>query len=69
MPVSELADVPQEEWPLARFAPSPEDVAVSAAVALFGLLITAAIARFGRDEDEPIDERRSDDDGVHGEPT
>jgi putative membrane protein len=70
VPLSELADVPADDWPLARFAPAPKDLAISFAVAALGLLITAAIARFGQvanGEDER-DETHGDDQGMHKEP-
>jgi putative membrane protein len=61
VPVSELAEVPQEDWPLARFTPAPKEIAISGIVAAFGLLITAAIARLGRDTDDEENEGRKDD--------
>jgi len=67
VPVSELADVPPEDWPLARFAPAPKDVAISATVAMLGVLITAAIARFGREPDESVDARPGEDNAVREE--
>lgn len=43
----ELASVPQKDWPLARFDPTPRDLAGSAAALVVGLLLTAAVSRIG----------------------
>ena len=52
VPDSELAAVPQEDWPLARFTPSPGEAGGAAGLIAAGLLLTTAIARFGdREED------------------
>ncbi len=47
VPAAELADVPREDWPLARFEPQPSEVATATAVAGLGWLLTFAIARVG----------------------
>ena len=47
IPISELAEIPEEDWPLERFDPAPRDVGSAAAIALLGLVLTTAIARFG----------------------
>jgi len=51
---SELADVPQEDWPLERFTPTPREVAASGGTIAFGLMLTFGISRLGskRDEDD-----------------
>ena len=47
IPVEELADVAEQDWPLERFAPTSRQAATSAACMVLGLLITVAISRFG----------------------
>ena len=54
VPEAELADVPEEEWPLERFTPTSGELATSGGTIALGLLLTYAISRFGRrSEDEP----------------
>lgn len=49
VPTAELASVPIEDWPLARYAPSAGEAAGAGAAFAGGLLLTLAIARLGRD--------------------
>jgi len=51
IPAAELADVPLEDWPLEPFVPERADVGGALAAITLGLLITLAIARFGRSPD------------------
>ncbi|MFK7897436.1 MAG: DUF368 domain-containing protein [Myxococcota bacterium] len=50
--VSDLADVPREDWPLERFSPTPNDLAKSAGALGAGLFLTLAIARVGANREE-----------------
>ena len=47
VPEAELADVPEEDWPLQRFTPGARDIAGSAAALVSGLALTLAISRLG----------------------
>lgn len=47
----ELAEVDPKDWPLARFAPGPGQVAGSAALIALGLGVTIAISRLGGDDE------------------
>lgn len=49
--VEDLPNVPQEDWPLERYVPTPGEVGASTGVMAGGLLLTLAIARLGRSED------------------
>ena len=49
VPVEELADVERKDWPLARYSPSSGEVGACVGAAFFGLFVTAAIARVGRE--------------------
>ena len=51
VPESELADVPEEDWPLERYSPSNREVGTAGAALVSGLLVTLAVARLGREED------------------
>jgi putative membrane protein len=53
VPTAELADVPPEDWPLARFDPSAGDVGRGAGALVVGLLITVAVSRLGRESEVP----------------
>jgi putative membrane protein len=53
VPEPELADVPQEEWPLERFTPSSRDLVASGGTIALGLFLTYAISRFGSRTDSP----------------
>jgi putative membrane protein len=47
VPEAELADIPQEDWPLERFSPGARDLVTSGGTIALGLLLTYAISRFG----------------------
>lgn len=49
---AERAALPPEAWPLARHAPSPEELLASLAALAAGLALTWAIARIGRNPDD-----------------
>jgi putative membrane protein len=51
VPVAELAEVPREDWPLARFSPSAGQVASAGGLIGAGWLLTWAIARVGGSEE------------------
>ena len=44
---ADLADVPEEHWPLERFTPTAGELATSGGTIALGLLLTYAISRFG----------------------
>ena len=44
---ADLANVPQEDWPLERFIPTSGELAASGGTFALGLLLTFAISRFG----------------------
>jgi putative membrane protein len=48
VPSSDLAEIPLEDWPLERYAPSPAELGRSGAAMAGGLFLTLLIARMGR---------------------
>ncbi len=52
IPLEQLAEVPREDWPLERYAPSGGDLAATGAAFTVGLALTLLIARLGREPDE-----------------
>lgn len=54
VPDHELARVPEEDWPLARFSPSASELGAAAAVIAAGWLLTAAISRVGRSDERSL---------------
>jgi putative membrane protein len=52
VPKAELAHVPEKDWPLERFSPSPTELGGACAAALGGLILTLAISRFSRPEED-----------------
>jgi len=52
VPEAELANVPKEDWPLERFRPAIDDLVESGAALGGGLLLTLAIARVGRTDED-----------------
>jgi putative membrane protein len=51
VPEAELADIPEEDWPLERFTPTPVEFASAAGTVALGLLLTYAISRFGSERE------------------
>jgi putative membrane protein len=51
VPEAELADIPEEDWPLERFTPTPVEFASAAGTIALGLLLTYAISRFGSERE------------------
>jgi putative membrane protein len=51
VPEAELADIPEEDWPLERFTPTPIEFASAAGTIALGLLLTYAISRFGSERE------------------
>jgi len=52
VPEAELTNVPEEDWPLERFTPATGDLVQSAAALGGGLLLTLAISRLGREDED-----------------
>lgn len=52
VPDSELASVPEEDWPLERFSPETGDLVSAGGALAAGLILTLAIARVGRTEED-----------------
>ena len=52
---AELVDIPEEDWPLARFTPTAGELGSSAGTIAFGLLLTYAISRFGSGNHRSLD--------------
>ena len=53
VPEAELADVPEEDWPLERFRPTSGELAASGGTIAIGLLLTFAISRLGSKPEDP----------------
>jgi putative membrane protein len=53
VPEAELADVPEEDWPLERFSPTSGEVVASGGTIAIGLLLTFAISRLGSKPEDP----------------
>jgi putative membrane protein len=43
----DIAHVPEEDWPMKRFTPTPGELGASAGTIALGLMLTYAISRFG----------------------
>ena len=50
VPESELANIPDEDWPLERYSPTSSEVGAASAALAGGLLLTLAVARLGRED-------------------
>ena len=53
VPEAELADVPEEDWPLERFRPTSGELGASGGTIAIGLLLTYAISRLGSKSEDP----------------
>jgi len=51
VPEAELAEIPEDDWPLERYSPPARELAAPGAAMSGGLLLTLAISRFGRREE------------------
>lgn len=53
---ADLANVPDDAWPLERYSPGAEELTLAGGALAGGLLLTLAVSRFGRSEEDEREE-------------